>query len=94
MFFFIITKSDSINPNHIPISSKRTEKIKQNNTSKALLAFSKFNIHNLLSPLLFRKLLVNNPLDDIITNEQRNTENKNQRNENRHKKMQIEIGTP
>lgn len=94
MFLFIITKSDSINSNNRPILSKRTEKFKQNNTSKGRIAFFKFNIHNLHSPLLLRKLLINNPLDNIVTNEQRNTENKNHRNENWHKKMQIEVGAP
>ena len=83
MFLFIITKSDSINSNNMPILSKRTEKFKQNNTSKGRLAFFKFNIHNLHSPL-----------DNIVTNEQRNTENKNHRNETWHKKMQIEVSTP
>ena len=87
MFLFIITKSDSINSNNMPILSKRTEKFKQNNTSKGRIAFFKFNIHNLHSPLLLRKLLINNPLDDIVANDQRNTENENQRNENWHKKM-------
>ena len=94
MFLFIITKSDSINSNNMPILSKRTEKFKQNNTSKGRLAFFKFNIHNLHSPPLLRKLLINNPLDDIVADEQRNTENKNHWYENWHKKMQIEVSTP
>ena len=78
----------------MPILSKRTEKFKQYNTSKGRLTFFKFNIHNLHSPLLLRKLLINNPLDNIVTNEQRNTENKNHRNKNWYKKMQIEVCTP